>query len=120
MRRRFLTPVLFLIVVGAAVLLVFPGLANQAPLTNGASIPEVHAGQQQLTNAGAVLVVRRLKTAGLPIDNIMVVDSADADPDHLLGQPGQYIAKATFHNTQLHGSSERSLDGGGSVEAMRR
>jgi hypothetical protein len=48
-----------------------------------------------------------------------VVYTAETDPSHLLGRPGQYLSQAMFADSRIHPSSfdqPESVDRGGSVE----
>lgn len=45
-------------------------------------------------------IIEDFKAAGLPIGET-VIFTAENDPNKLLGRPGGYIAKATWHDTRL-------------------
>lgn len=66
-----------------------------------------------LTDAG---ILAALQAAGLPIAET-VVYTADTDPNHLLGRPHQYLAKANWHDTRLpapkNPAAPEVSDGGG-------
>ena len=61
-------------------------------------------------------LVVALQSAGLPMDDI-VIYTATTDPNHLLGRPGQYTAKASWHDTRLPSPTNPAApevsDGGG-------
>ncbi len=44
----------------------------------------------------AHVVAQSLGASGLPIES-MVIYTTDTDPNHLLGRPGQYTAKYSWH-----------------------
>lgn len=66
-----------------------------------------------LTSENIVNIVR---AAGLPIAEVTIY-TAETDPNHLLGRPNQYVAKASWHDTRLPTPSDlQSIevsDGGG-------
>lgn len=95
-----------LVLVGLVAMLVACGGAAPTPT------PVPTATPVPIT-AGAV--VERLKTAGLPIGEI-VAYTAESDPNKLLGRPNQYTGKANFHDTRLPATPDMSTSGGGSVE----
>src|SRR5262245_16523811 len=65
----------------------------------------------------ALIVLKSLKRAGLPIDGY-VNYTAESDDNHLLGRPGQYVNKVNFHDRRLEKSGEFDIDGGGSIETF--
>lgn len=76
--------------------------------------------QQQMPHSAAELLAG-LKAQKLPIGE-SVVFTAATDENHLLGRPGQYIGKASWHDTRVEDSGTRgpdiSADDGGSIEVF--
>jgi uncharacterized protein YceK len=62
-------------------------------------------------------IVDKLKSAGLPIDNIIVY-TEDTDENKLLGRPNQYISKANFADTTVKQDNDKSDPLGGTVETF--
>ena len=87
--------------------------ATTASAASSSSVTGHATTAQQESPAGAV--AEHLKAAGLPIDNI-VVYTAETDPNHLLGRPGQYVSKAAFHDTRLQQGPD--VANGGSIESF--
>jgi hypothetical protein len=66
----------------------------------------------------AEYVIGVLKSAGLPIGQSVVYNEA-TDPNNLIGRPGQYVAKGTWHDTRLEPPTaldKLGVDDGGGVE----
>lgn len=61
-------------------------------------------------------IANTLKTAGLPIDNI-IVSTAETDTNKLLGRPNQYISKVNFADTTVT-QTDTSNPVGGSIETF--
>lgn len=74
-----------------------------------------------LENAAKDLVandyVDILKTAELPIDNIIIY-TAETDANKLLGRPNQYISKTSFADTTIE-QLDKTNPTGGSVEVFK-
>jgi hypothetical protein len=73
-----------------------------------------HAGKT------AAQIVQELKSKGLPIGAVFSY-SAENDPNHLLGRPGQYTGKANFRDTSvaiIDQGTGISVSDGGSVEVF--
>jgi hypothetical protein len=62
-------------------------------------------------------VIAHLKKAGVPIGEVQTYD-ASTDGNHLLGRPGQYIAKASWHDSRLDADADFNVPGGGTVEVF--
>ncbi|SEM93469.1 hypothetical protein SAMN05192583_1576 [Sphingomonas gellani] len=75
-------------VLGYAVVLMLAGCQQTPDHTDNAV-----AAQAQPVRAGDV--ADRLAKAGLPVTQITAL-TTQTDPDHLLGQPGEYSSKASF------------------------
>lgn len=77
--------------------------------------------QQQQTQRSAADLLAGLKAQQLPIGE-SVVFTAATDENHLLGRPGQYIGKASWHDTRVEDSGDHgpdlSVDDGGSIEVF--
>jgi hypothetical protein len=66
----------------------------------------------------AAEILASLQAAGLPIDATIVFD-ASTDANQLLGRPGQYTGKASFHDSRLAApSTSLTIDSGGSIETF--
>lgn len=70
---------------------------------------------QSITNAEDVL--RTLKAAGLPVDNVRAVSDA-TDSNHLLGRPGQYTSKVFFYDRRHPQSKEGGDEGENTIEVF--
>jgi hypothetical protein len=63
-------------------------------------------------------LVLGLRAAGLPIGKIKVY-TAPTDGNHLLGRPGQYTGKVSFHDRRIQdGAGGYSVSSGGSLEVF--
>lgn len=62
-------------------------------------------------------LVTELKTAGLPIDNIIVYDEK-TDVNELLGRPNQYISKVNFADTTVEQPDDKENPVGGTIETF--
>jgi hypothetical protein len=94
--------------------------STPVPPTNSPAAPTNTALPTQTPTPIAVnMIVDALKTAGLPIGEVTIY-TAESDPNHLLGRPNQYTAKASWHDTRLPQPQNATLvqvsDGGG-IEA---
>ncbi len=70
------------------------------------------------TKADPATMTSGLKSAGLPLDSIVVYD-ATTDPNKLLGRPNQYTAKTNWHDARLPAPSNAAspdVSDGGSLE----
>jgi hypothetical protein len=111
-----------LVAVVAALTLVGCGNAEKpaTPAGGGSSTTAVGSTEGSKLKT-AEDVVNALKGAGLPIGEVEVYN-ATTDPNHQLGRPNGYIAKANFHDTrfELIRDSENHIDtaSGGSVEVF--
>jgi hypothetical protein len=61
-------------------------------------------------------VIAALKKAGLPIAASRVYTESN-DPNKLMGRPGQYVGKATFHDRRIKDAA-LSVSNGGSIETF--
>lgn len=64
------------------------------------------------------LILERFRQAGLPVDEAQIYDET-TDPNSLLNRPGQYFAKATWHDARIPGHPELDADRGGTMELFR-
>jgi hypothetical protein len=89
-----------------------PPAATTAPTATPTPQP-AHAGKS------AARIVQELKAKGLPIGEVFSY-TAENDPNHLLGRPGQYTDKAAFKDTRLAGNQGTGIgvSDGGSVEVF--
>jgi len=61
-----------------------------------------------------------LKAAGLPLSEIQEY-TAETDPNHLLGRPGQYLVKASWHDARLPATprpGQIEVSDGGGIEVF--
>lgn len=58
-----------------------------------------------------------LKSAGLPIDNVIVYDEK-TDVNELLGRPNQYISKVNFADTTVEQPEDKEDPVGGTIETF--
>lgn len=103
-------------------LFLFSGCGAGAPPPAGASTPS--AAPASINTPSPVLsldpasFLAAMKQAGLPIAET-VIYTADTDPNKLLGRPGQYLAKANWHDSRLPAPSapdDPQVSDGGGVE----
>ncbi len=84
------------------------GAAPPAGPTSTSQPPAAGVSDQSLLDA--------FQSAGLPMDDIVIYTAA-TDPNHLLGRPDQYTAKASWHDTRLPSPANPAApevsDGGG-------
>lgn len=79
---------------------------------SGSSVAAVEAAKP-LDAAG---VAEGLKKAGLPVENVAVLDEK-TDSNNLLGRPGQYTSKADFFDHR-HPKTATSDDGSATIEVF--
>ncbi len=108
-------------------------LRKLMPLTLGlvlliAACGSSHAASPTVAHTGqtAAQIVAGLKSKGNPMDQTIDY-TADTDPNHQLGQPGQYISKTNFVDSRIasinsnfaySGSGDIPVVSGGSVEVF--
>ena len=88
-----------------------PGSSSDAPSSSAPAAP-----------ADAANGLVKLQSAGLPIGATGTV-TAENDPNHLLGRPGQYTSKVYWIDTSIDtnevlDSSEGSVEAGGAIETF--
>jgi hypothetical protein len=84
---------------------------------DGRTITGESAGSTALN---AVLVLRRLERAGLPIGSYVNYTAA-TDGNHLLGRPGQYVSKVNFQDKRIDPKDAldpTDITAGGSIETF--
>ncbi len=69
------------------------------------------------TNLTAEEITKKLKTSGIPIDNIIVY-TEETDENKLLGRPGNYISKTNFADTRLE-QLDKNNPSGGTIEVFK-
>jgi hypothetical protein len=97
--------------------LMFLGLALLMACAPTAPITSFVGQQHQLT---AQQVVEQLAQR-LPTVKLGLVYTAEIDPNHLLGRPGQYSSKVAFTDSRIQPApfdAPDSIDRGGSVEVF--
>jgi hypothetical protein len=62
-------------------------------------------------------VISILEDAGVKIEDL-VIYTDENDPNSLLGRPNQYIAKASWRDSNIAEQGEASVDNGGSIEVF--
>jgi hypothetical protein len=87
---------------GLVVALVFLWVACTGGAGNGAARAKGVVSEPAPGGADAGDLVAALKASGLPIAEVKAY-TADDDPEHLLGRPGQYTSKADFRDTRVDG-----------------
>lgn len=88
---------------------------TSAPTDGTSSQATSPTGQAARRPTDAAGVIAGLGDSGLPIGEVKVYTAAD-DLNQLLGRPGQYTSKASFHDTRLPADPAFGIDAGGSVE----
>lgn len=81
--------------------------SNQAVSSSQSDSSSISSQATSGTQLSAKDVIDKLKSAGLPIDNIIVY-TEDTDANKLLGRPNQYISKANFADTTVKQSDDKS------------
>jgi hypothetical protein len=76
---------------------------SSSPASTPAPAPATTPQPAKVVTAESV--VKSLKDAGLPIDNI-VVYTAETDTNKLLGRPNQYISKVNFGDTRIKDNTD--------------
>lgn len=87
---------------------------SSAVASAASQVPSSAATDQPMS---AEELAKALKSAGLPIENIIVY-TEDNDPNKLLGRPNQYISKANFADTTVEQESDKGNPVGGSIETF--
>src|SRR5688500_17871553 len=96
--------------------------ASPAAIAEGASesgrSPLLRSGDPPLPATAENLTLDRLSRLGFPIGDVWVYTPL-TDPDNLLGQPDQYVAKLVFQDARLDVQGDpASVDNGGAIEVF--